>query len=282
MVDSSNECRAACFGPGYKMDRHDTLDPFSSWEVQHIVPSGIAACTSGDVLLRHHGLHIDERIRGWDYKELIDKWLDIVHTSFEVVNGVLVLQLEVTFVIVDTCNDVASEFSKGLQHILVTSVEQIEAPNGVNLAVLPTFRKARFECVHFNDELINSFLQSLELFSLKVQVAAHDGVQTLFTNRGSGALVELLQNLGKGSLVELQKFQEELQLTLEGNQRLFGVNEVLEMLRLSDLSVFVLEPFEFSFNGASLGQTIEAHLQVGDTSGTRVCDHGLRVFGTHA
>jgi hypothetical protein len=111
VIDDADESRAAGFGPWDEMDRHHTLYPVTTWELKHVVPSCIAACAGFDILFRNHAPDIDQRIYGRNHKQLIDVVLHIVHTSLEVVDGVLILEFEVAFIVVDSGYNVVSKFS---------------------------------------------------------------------------------------------------------------------------------------------------------------------------
>jgi hypothetical protein len=40
VIDGANKCGAASFGARDEVDRHDTSDPVSSWESEHIIYIG--------------------------------------------------------------------------------------------------------------------------------------------------------------------------------------------------------------------------------------------------
>ena len=111
MIDSSDQSGAACFSSGDKMHRHDTFNPWATRELKHVIPSRIAACTRGNVLLRYHILDIQKRIGRGNHKQLVYERLHVFHSSFQIVDGVLVLELEVAFVVVNTGYDEATKFS---------------------------------------------------------------------------------------------------------------------------------------------------------------------------
>ena len=112
VVDGTEESGAAVLGTGDKVDGHDGLDPFAAGELEHIIATGVAARSGLDILLGRHGLQVGSGVGGGDDEELIDKGLDVLHTSLEVVDGVLVLELEVGLIVVDTGNDEVPKLAK--------------------------------------------------------------------------------------------------------------------------------------------------------------------------
>ena len=261
MVNSTDKSRAARFRARNKMHGHDTLDPFAAGELQHIVSSCVAACSRGDVLLGHHTLNVHERISGRNDVKLVDKGLDILHASFKIVDGVLVLQLEVTLVVVNSCYNVTSEFPQRHEHILVTPVEKIKASDGVNFALLPSLGKAGLQAVDLFDEARNLLLEFSQDISIQESHTFLDFCQTFLADGRSSLLVEFLEDFAEGSLVQFQKVQEQLQFAMESSQRFLSVDVLVEVLGGTHSSISILEPFVVS-RGGKLSQGL---LQINDS-----------------
>lgn len=282
VVDCANERGAACLGPRNEMNRHDTLNPLTTREVQHVISSSVATSSSTNVLFGYHAFDKNERIRRRNNEDLVNEWFQIVYPSFEVFNGVFVLELEVAFIIVNTCHDEAAKLSKRDENILVASVEQVEAANGVHLPVFPAFGKLRLEGIDFNNKIIDSSLEHFKCLAFEIEVSPHDLLQTPFTNRGSSLLIVFLEYLVECSLVQFKEFKKEGQFTLESHQGFLGIYEVLEMPRFSHFAVFILEPFEFAFNSASLGQSFQGNPEISNAGRARAGQHGCRIIRAHA
>ena len=261
VVDGTEESGTAVLGTGDKVDGHDGLDPVTARELKHIITTGVAARSGLNVLLRGHGLQIRSGIGGGDDEELIDKGLDVLHTSLEVVDGVLVLELEVGLIVVNTGNDEVTELAKAHEDVLMTTVEQIEAPDGVDLALLPPLGEVGLEGMGLVNEVGETVLELRENLAVEEGVSLVKLGQLLLPDHGTGALVVLLEDLAECGLVEAEEFQKEIQLTVEGAEGLDGIDVVLEVLGLAHPAVLILEP------GAVGGNT--ALVTTGDGEGMR-------------
>ena len=117
------------------MDWHDGFDPVAGGEVKHVVAAGIAAKTCVDVLGAYRCLDEGEGVRRGDHVNLVHVELYIVHPFLEVVDGVLLLKLEVALIVVDPADNEVSELAEGHENVGVASVEEVEASDGVDLTV---------------------------------------------------------------------------------------------------------------------------------------------------
>lgn len=115
------------------MHWHHTLDPLATRKVEHVVATRVAACSGLNVVLANHTLDVKKRVSASNYIQLIHIRFHILHASFEVVNGVLVLQLEVTLIVVNARDNVVTKLAQREQDILVASMEKIETANCVHL-----------------------------------------------------------------------------------------------------------------------------------------------------
>ena len=262
VVDGAEEGGAAVLGTGHKVDRHDGLDPVTARELKHIITTGVAARSGLDVLLRGHGLQVRSGIGGGDDEQLIDKGLDVLHAGLEVVDGVLVLELEVGHIVVNTGNDEVTELTEAHEDVLMATVEQIEATDGVHLALLPSLGEVGLEGMCLVNEVGDAVLELGQNLTIEEGVSLVKLGQLLLADHGTGALVVLLEDLAECGLVEAEEFQKEVQLTVEGAEGLDGIDVVLEVLGLAHPAVLVLEP------GAVGGNTTLVATGDGDVRGT--------------
>mmetsp|Transcript_9751 Transcript_9751/g.23030 ORF Transcript_9751/g.23030 Transcript_9751/m.23030 type:complete len:237 (-) Transcript_9751:691-1401(-) len=202
MVDGSQQRRAAVLRAGDEVDRHDRLHPLPPGELQHVVPAGVAARSGLDVLLGRHGLQVRRRVGGGDDEQLIDEGLDVPHARLEVVDGVLRLELVVRLVVVDAGDDEVAELAEGHEDVLVAAVEQVEAADGVHLALLPSLGEAGLEGVGLVDEAGDGILELGQHLAVEEGVRLVQLGQPLLPDERTGALVVLLEDLAEGRLVE--------------------------------------------------------------------------------
>mmetsp|Transcript_20977 Transcript_20977/g.39274 ORF Transcript_20977/g.39274 Transcript_20977/m.39274 type:complete len:308 (+) Transcript_20977:708-1631(+) len=136
-----------------------------------------------------------------------------------------------------------AELAQRVKNVGVASVEEVEASDGVNLAVGPAGGQERLQQERLVDE-------HLDLGKERAQGAAslkegngdlHHGRHLGRPGFGAGDLVELLENLAEASLVQTQELEEEGKLPLEGAEALDGVDVVLEVLVVGGLPAHVLE-----------------------------------------
>ena len=96
VIDGTDKRRAATFSSREKVNGHDGLHPVSRGEVEHVVTPCVAAEAGVDVLGAYGIFYEGQGVGGRDHVDHVNEWLDVFHPRREVVNGVLLLELEVT------------------------------------------------------------------------------------------------------------------------------------------------------------------------------------------